>query len=49
MAEPLRNAADFAEAEAFPEADGGFIGGDDEVELEGAKAHFLRAKEAILA
>lgn len=47
--EPLWDASDFAESEAFPEAHGGFVGGDHEIELEGAKSHLLCLKKAIFA
>lgn len=39
MSERTGQSADDRESKFLPQADGGFVGRDDEVELHGAKAH----------
>src|SRR5260370_3071652 len=49
MIEGPGEAADNFKAEALPKSDGAFIGGDDEIKLQSAKAAFPRAVERMRA
>lgn len=49
MAEAVWDSADGFESVFFPEADGGLVGGDDEVELHGEEAGLFGGGEGVLA
>ena len=49
MAKRSRQSADNAETKLLPKANGWLVGGDDEVELHGAKAESTRLIKAVLA